>query len=231
MRFVFTVSALLCIGYVFGQQGQQGQERQHQGHQGNQGQQGQQQQTEPTSDLKAVRFDHVTYKTPVLDPATKFYSELLQMPLTRHIPNDTDYLGVGADSFFGLQINDPAYIDHFCFGLDSFTTDHVIATLKDFNMTASGIYENTLRFEDPNGLHIQLCNGDYAQNQTWDLDPSKQIPTEFNDLQAVTIDHITIKVPDLEATSLFYQKLFNLPLMRVIPGDTHYLGVRLIQML
>eukprot|EP00475_Leptophrys_vorax_P024252 TRINITY_DN3342_c0_g1_i1.p2 TRINITY_DN3342_c0_g1~~TRINITY_DN3342_c0_g1_i1.p2 ORF type:complete len:299 (-),score=95.22 TRINITY_DN3342_c0_g1_i1:45-941(-) len=178
-----------------------------------------------SSDLRGVRFDHVTYKTPVLDPATKFYSDLLQMPLVRHIPNDTDYLGVGSDAFFGLQINDPAYIDHFCLGLEAFDTEHVISTLKAFNLTASGIYENTLRFEDPNGLHIQLCNGDYAQNQTWDLDPSKQIPTQFNALQAVTIDHITIKVPDLEKTSLFYQKLFNLPLLRVIPGNTHYLGI------
>jgi hypothetical protein len=46
-----------------------------------------------------------------------------------------------------------------------------------------------------------------------------------SDLQAISFDHITIRVPDLESTSKFYQDVFQMKLRRVVPtGDvTHYL--------
>ena len=36
------------------------------------------------------------------------------------------------------------------------------------------------------------------------------------DLQAIFIDHITVRVPNVEATSKFYQDVFQMPLRRVV---------------
>ncbi|HEY3341380.1 MAG TPA: VOC family protein, partial [Anaerolineae bacterium] len=44
------------------------------------------------------------------------------------------------------------------------------------------------------------------------------------DWQPMTLDHLTIKVPDLERSSRFYQDVFGMPLLRAEP-DTHYLGL------
>ena len=41
--------------------------------------------------------------------------------------------------------------------------------------------------------------------------------------QPVTIDHVTLKTPDLQRASRFYQEVLGMPLLRADPG-THYLG-------
>jgi len=45
-----------------------------------------------------------------------------------------------------------------------------------------------------------------------------------SDLQPVTLDHLTMKVPNIERSSHFYQEVLDMPVLRVEP-DTHYLGV------
>jgi len=175
--------------------------------------------------LKGVRFDHVTYRVPKFDDASRFYQQLLQMPLVRHIPspNNTDYLGVGGDNFFGLEINETAYIDHFCLGLETFDKDNVISALQTYGFTPTGISTNTMRFWDQDGIQIQLCNFDYADNQTWYYE-GIPVPTSFKPLQAMQFRQVTIKVSNLEKSSALYQKLFGLPLLREVKG-VHYLGV------
>jgi len=177
--------------------------------------------------LKGVRFDHVTYRVPKFDDASRFYQQLLQMPLVRHIPppNSTDYLGVGGDHFFGLEVNETtAFIDHFCLGLETFDKDNVISALQAYGLTPTGISTNTMRFWDQDGIQIQLCNYDYADNQTWFYE-GIPVPTTFNPLQAMQFGQVTIKVSNLEKASALYQKLFGLPLIREVKGVMHYLGV------
>ena len=43
-------------------------------------------------------------------------------------------------------------------------------------------------------------------------------------LQPATIDHLTLKTPDLQRASRFYQEALDMPLLRA-EADTHYLGV------
>ena len=43
-------------------------------------------------------------------------------------------------------------------------------------------------------------------------------------VQAVTINHVTVKVPDLHRTSKFYQEFFGMPLKQQ-SASTHILGV------
>jgi catechol 2,3-dioxygenase-like lactoylglutathione lyase family enzyme len=49
--------------------------------------------------------------------------------------------------------------------------------------------------------------------------------TSAGDLQAVTLDHVTIRAKNLEKSSKFYQEVFGMPLKRIIPGQTHYLSL------
>lgn len=44
------------------------------------------------------------------------------------------------------------------------------------------------------------------------------------ELKAVTINHVTLRVPDLQRTSQFYQEFFGMPLQQE-SANTHILGV------
>ena len=89
------------------------------------------------------------------------------MPLLRVEP-DTHYLGVG-NSFMGLQPSDSnhAYIDHFSLGLMNFSAQGIMAKLAGKGIAIEGeVGDDTVRFIDLDGLHIQLSSTDYAVNQT-----------------------------------------------------------------
>lgn len=51
-----------------------------------------------------------------------------------------------------------------------------------------------------------------------------QTPAREKGFRAVSINHVTLKVPDLHRTSRFYQELFEMPLKQQ-SATTHILGV------
>jgi catechol 2,3-dioxygenase-like lactoylglutathione lyase family enzyme len=51
-----------------------------------------------------------------------------------------------------------------------------------------------------------------------------QAAPKETELSAVTINHVTVRVPDLHRTSRFYQELFGMPLKQQ-SAKTHILGV------
>jgi len=51
-----------------------------------------------------------------------------------------------------------------------------------------------------------------------------QTPPKEKGLRAVSINHVTVKVPDLHRTSKFYQEFFAMPLKQQ-SANTHILGV------
>src|ERR1035437_9432058 len=53
---------------------------------------------------------------------------------------------------------------------------------------------------------------------------SAQTTPQEKGLRAVTINHVTVKVPDLHRTSKFYQEFFGMPLKQQ-SASTHILGV------
>jgi hypothetical protein len=90
------------------------------------------------------------------------------MPLLRAEP-DTHYLGL-RNSFMGIQPSgsDRAYIDHFSLGLMAFDATGIMARLAQKGVTIEGeAGVDSVRFVDPDGLHIQLSSIDYARKQTY----------------------------------------------------------------
>src|SRR5579862_7535112 len=53
---------------------------------------------------------------------------------------------------------------------------------------------------------------------------SAQAAPKETELKAVTINHVTVRVPDLHRTSLFYQEFFGMPLKQQ-SANIHILGV------
>ena len=81
----------------------------------------------------------------------------------------THYLEVG-DAFFGIQATpsneSPAFFDHFCFGLKNYDSLAIEKRLASYGYPLSGPRNNdTVRFVDQDGFHIQLCIEGYANIQ------------------------------------------------------------------
>jgi catechol 2,3-dioxygenase-like lactoylglutathione lyase family enzyme len=182
--------------------------------------------------LQAVTFDHVTILVPDMVKTATFYLNALQTPVLRIITGSTYYCGVG-NGFFGIEPsgNSTTSFNHFDLGLKN-------------NPGGS-------RISDINGIPIQLSNTEYGIEQTFRhsklqtvdsllslLNSGKITRASFEtnipalleggqsakDLQAVTIDHIVIKAPNVQKTAKYYQDNFLMPLVRQ-SGDTVYLAV------
>jgi catechol 2,3-dioxygenase-like lactoylglutathione lyase family enzyme len=123
--------------------------------------------TPPATALQPVTLDHLTIKVPNLERSSRFYQQVLGMPLLRVEP-DTHYLGLGS-SFLGIQPSGSgqAYIDHYCLGLANYNTQDLLTRLAQKGVACDGeVGEDTLRFIDPDGLTVQLSSTDYARKQT-----------------------------------------------------------------
>ena len=117
--------------------------------------------------LQPVTIDHLTMRVPNFERSSHFYQEVLGMPLLR-AEADTQYLGVG-NSFMGIQPSgsSQAFIDHFSLGLLNFKTQGIVAKLAEKGVAIEGeVGDDTIRFVDLDGLHIQLSSTDYAMKQT-----------------------------------------------------------------
>lgn len=113
--------------------------------------------------LQAVSINHVTVKVPDLHRTSDFYQEFFGMPLKQHSAT-THILGVG-DSFFGIEQGDgqPAKVDHFDFGIAGFNADEARAKLTKLNLKFdSGGAQETFKFYDPDGFHVQLNAPEYV---------------------------------------------------------------------
>ena len=177
-------------------------------------------------DLQPVTIDHITIKVPDMERSSRFYQDVLGMPLLRTLP-DTHYLGVG-NSFMGIQPSGShrAAIDHFCLGLKNFDAMSIVTMLAQKGIAIKGEASvDALRFIDPDGLIVQLSTTDHARKNIYQDEASRLTAEQAaSDLQPVTLDHFTIVAPDLERSSRFFQDVLGIPLLRALP-DTHYLGV------
>ncbi len=116
---------------------------------------------EPTG-FPAISLNHVTVKVPDLHRTSKFYQEFFGMPL-RQQSATTHILGVGK-SFFGIEQGDnqPASVNHFDFGIESFNADAIRARLTELNLKFSGTSQESFKFNDPDGFLVQVNGPDYV---------------------------------------------------------------------
>jgi catechol 2,3-dioxygenase-like lactoylglutathione lyase family enzyme len=115
----------------------------------------------PTS-FRAVSINHVTVKVPDLHRTSQFYQEFFGMPIKQQSAN-VHILGVG-DSFFGIEQGESktATVDHYDFGIAAFHADAVRAKLAERGLKADSNSQESFKFVDPDGFHVQVNAPDYV---------------------------------------------------------------------
>jgi catechol 2,3-dioxygenase-like lactoylglutathione lyase family enzyme len=112
--------------------------------------------------FRAVSINHVTVKVPDLHRTSQFYQEFFGMPIKQQSAT-VHILGVG-DSFFGIEQGESktATVDHYDFGIASFNADAVRAKLAERGLKADSNSQESFKFIDPDGFHVQVNALDYV---------------------------------------------------------------------
>jgi catechol 2,3-dioxygenase-like lactoylglutathione lyase family enzyme len=112
--------------------------------------------------FRAVSINHVTVKVPDLHRTSQFYQEFFGMPIKQQ-SSTVHILGVG-DSFFGIEQGESktATVDHYDFGIPSFNADAVRAMLAERGLKADSNSQESFKFIDPDGFHVQVNAPDYV---------------------------------------------------------------------
>jgi catechol 2,3-dioxygenase-like lactoylglutathione lyase family enzyme len=115
----------------------------------------------PTN-FRAVSINHVTVKVPDLHRTSQFYQEFFGMPIKQQSAT-VHILGVG-NSFFGIEQGESktATVDHYDFGIASFNADAVRAKLAERGLKADSNSQESFKFIDPDGFHVQVNAPDYV---------------------------------------------------------------------
>jgi catechol 2,3-dioxygenase-like lactoylglutathione lyase family enzyme len=115
----------------------------------------------PTN-FRAVSINHVTVKVPDLHRTSQFYQEFFGMPIKQQSAT-IHILGVG-DSFFGIEQGESktATVDHYDFGIATFNADAVRAKLAERGLKADSNSQESFKFVDPDGFHVQVNAPDYV---------------------------------------------------------------------
>jgi catechol 2,3-dioxygenase-like lactoylglutathione lyase family enzyme len=113
--------------------------------------------------FRAVSINHVTVKVPDLHRTSQFYQDFFGMPLKQQSPT-VHILGVG-DSFFGVEQGESkatATVDHYDFGIANFNANEIRARLTELGLKFDGNSNESFKFFDPDGFHVQVNKPDYA---------------------------------------------------------------------
>jgi len=115
-----------------------------------------------TTNFRAVSINHVTVKVPDLHRTSQFYQEFFGMPIKQQSAT-VHILGVG-NSFFGIEQGESrtATVDHYDFGIAAFNADSVRAKLAERGLKADSNSQESFKFVDPDGFHVQVNAPDYV---------------------------------------------------------------------
>ena len=99
-------------------------------------------------------------------------------------------------------------LHHYCYSIDNYIPDKVVAKLKTAGLTPSRVQGGRVYFDDPDGIECQLANtilGDRlirpdARN------PADSTPT----FQAVDLNHVALNVSDVQRSREWYEKHLGL---------------------
>jgi catechol 2,3-dioxygenase-like lactoylglutathione lyase family enzyme len=112
--------------------------------------------------FRAVSINHVTVRVPDLHRTSQFYQEFFGMPLKQQ-SGTIHILGVG-DSFFGIEqdASKTAAVSHYDFGMSNFNADQVRAKLTERGLKFDSNSQESFKFYDPDGFHVQVNAPDYV---------------------------------------------------------------------
>jgi catechol 2,3-dioxygenase-like lactoylglutathione lyase family enzyme len=158
--------------------------------------------------LRTSGLEHVGFTVPDPQKSAAFYGRIFDPQIFQEMSPPLRYycrLGIGYVAFGG-STTAPARMDHFCATVEEYRLDDMRAELKAQGLNLPGT-SGFNAVTDPDGIRMQFMETPGGLLPT--IIPSTRVTQDDAICEAVGLDHVMLRVPDLEKAAAFYRKFFG----------------------
>ena len=163
--------------------------------------------------LKTSGLEHLGFTVPEPQKSAAFYGRIFDPQIFQEMSPPLRYycrLGIGYVAFGG-NATAPARIDHFCATVEDYRLEEMRAELKThgLNLTGSAGFNAVT---DPDGIRMQFMATPGGLLPT--IIPSTRVTQDDAICEAVGLDHVVLRVSDVEKSANYYRKFFGMETAR-----------------
>jgi len=158
--------------------------------------------------LKTSGLEHVGFTVPDPQKSAAFYGRIFDPQIFQEMMPPLRYycrLGIGYVAF-GSANNAPARIDHVCATVEDYRLEDLRAELKGQGINLAGA-PGFNAVTDPDGIRTQFMATPGGLLPT--IIASTRVTQDDAICEAVGLDHVVVRVPDVEKSAAFYRKFFG----------------------
>jgi catechol 2,3-dioxygenase-like lactoylglutathione lyase family enzyme len=157
--------------------------------------------------LKTSGLEHVGFAVPDPRKSAAFYGRIFDPQIFQERSPPLRYycrLGIGYVAFGGSTT--AGRIDHFCATVEDYRLEEMRAELGAQSMKLTG-NDGFNAVTDPDGIRMQFMATPGGLLQT--IIPSTRVTQDDAICEAVGLDHVIVRVPDLDKAAGFYRRFFG----------------------
>jgi catechol 2,3-dioxygenase-like lactoylglutathione lyase family enzyme len=158
--------------------------------------------------LRTSGLEHVGFTVPDPQKSAAFYGRIFDPQIFQEMMPPLRYycrLGIGYVAF-GSANNAPARMDHFCATVEDYRLDDMKAELKGQGINLTGA-PGFNAVTDPDGIRMQFMATPGGLLPT--IIASTRVTQDDAICEAVGLDHIVVRVPDVEKSAEFHRRFFG----------------------
>lgn len=158
--------------------------------------------------LETSGLEHVGFSVPDPQKSAAFYGRIFDPQIFQEMSPPLRYycrLGIGYVAFGG-NATGPARMDHFCATVEAYRLEDMRAELEPqgINLRGAAGYNSVT---DPDGIRMQFMATPGGLLPT--IIPSTRVTQDDAICEAVGLDHVVLRVSDLEKSADFYRTFFG----------------------
>ena len=158
--------------------------------------------------LRSSGLEHVGFTVPDPQKSAAFYGRIFDPQIFQEMSPPLRYycrLGIGYVAFGG-NTTAPPRVDHFCATVEDYRLEEMRAELatQDIKLTGSPGFNAVT---DPDGIRMQFMATPGGLLPT--IIASTRVTQDDAICEAVGLDHVVLRVPDLERSAGFYRRFFG----------------------
>lgn len=167
--------------------------------------------------LKTSGLEHVGFVVPEPQKSAAFYGRIFDPQIFQEMSPPLRYycrLGISYVAFGGNNNNNasaPARMDHFCATVEDYRLEEMRAELKTQGINLAG-QPGFNAVTDPDGIRMQFMATPGGLLPT--IIASTRVTQDDAICEAVGLDHVVLRVPDVEKSAGFYRKFFGMETSR-----------------